>query len=130
MPCVARTQPGTHSHAHTRARRYTFGGYAEAGWGGSLSYATEAAGDFLFRLGPGAAAAYRPTGADTHNQLRAPADWPAWGDGADLGFGAHGALGTNGFCNQGTTYAGAPNAACGGHGNWGATEMEVWYPVP
>ena len=20
--------------------------------------------------------------------------------------------------------------ACGGHGNWGATEMEVWYPVP
>ena len=41
-----------------------------------------------------------------------------------------GALGNYGHCYQGTTYAGARNAACGGYSNWGATEMEVWYPVP
>ena len=85
----------------------------------------------LFRLGPGAAAAYRPTGADTHYQLRNPAFWPMWGyNGNDLTFGGFGALGGNGYCYQGRTYAGAPNAACGGSRNWGATEMEVWYPVP
>ena len=27
------------------------------------------------------------------------------------------------------TYAGEDNDACGGDGNWGATEMEVWYRV-
>jgi hypothetical protein len=48
----------------------------------------------------------------------------------NLIFGGYGALGSNGDCNQGTTYAGAPNAVCGGSNNWGATEMEVWYPVP
>ena len=58
-----------------------------------------------------------------------------WGSGDhagsfDLSFGYHGALGVNGNCDQGTTYEGAPNAACGGRLNWGATEMEVWYPVP
>ena len=46
------------------------------------------------------------------------------------GCAAYGALGHNGYCTQGRTYAGALNAACGGSLNWGATEMEVWYPVP
>ena len=49
---------------------------------------------------------------------------------SDLAFRLYGALGADGYCDQGATYAGAPNAACGGHLNWGATEMEVWYPVP
>ena len=119
------------------ARSYTFGGYAEASWRDGSGDASQAAGDFLFRLGPGAAAAYRPTGADTRYQYRDPGCWPLWGGlsggvvAHDLSFGYYGALGTNGQCHQGTTYAGAPNAACGGgEGTWGATEMEVWYPVP
>ena len=123
--------------ARRTTRRYTFGGYAEASWEcpspcAKGSAATGAAGDFLFRLGPEAAAAYRPTGTDTTYQVRDPGNWPKWGSGTDLHFGGYGpaALGANGHCDQGHTYAGAPNAACGGDHNWGATEMEVWYPVP
>ena len=36
-------------------------------------------------------------------------------------------LGNHGYCDQGWTYAGEMNAACGGRENWGATQMEVWY---
>ena len=118
---------------------FTFGGFAQATWAGSGG-ATEAAGDFLFRLGPGATpVAYRPTGKDTDYQLRNPGVWPTWGsDGDDLLFGVSGALGQSvAWCHQGNTYAGhnrntyagEPNDACGGDGNWGATEMEVWYRV-
>ena len=114
---------------------FTIGGFAQATWAG-FGYATEAAGDFLFRLGPGAGpVAYRPTGDDTNYQLRGPAVWPSWGYGheglSDLYFGINGALGQGVYeqCAQGHTYAGEPNDACGGAGNWGATEMEVWYRV-
>jgi len=110
---------------------FTFGGFAQATWAGNDNYATEAAGDFLFRLGPGATpVAYRPTGKNTYYQYRSPGDWPIWGSGRHLEFGRSGALGQSGdaYCHQGNTYAGEPNDACG-HGNWGATEMEVWYRV-
>ena len=110
---------------------FTFGGFGQASWAGNGGWATEATGDFLFRLGPGAGpVAYRPTGDDTHYQLRGPYYWPWWGY-YDLSFGSYGALGQGNFaqCDQGTTYAGEPNDACGGAGNWGATEMEVWYRV-
>ena len=111
---------------------FTFGGFGQASWAGSNDYATEAAGDFLFRLGPGAGpVAYRPTGHNTAYQRRTPAYWPIWGSNGDLVFGAYGALGQGIYaqCNQGTTYAGEDNDACGGARNWGATEMEVWYRV-
>ena len=50
---------------------FTFGGFAQATWAGNGDYATEATGDFLFRLGPGAGpVAYRPTGHDTNYQYR------------------------------------------------------------
>ena len=110
---------------------FTFGGFAQASWAGN-DYATEAEWDFLFRLGPGAGpVAYRPTGVGTHYQHRGPEDWPHWGYlPADLWFGGSGALGQRyASCNQGHTFAGEPNDACGGNGNWGATEMEVWYRV-
>ena len=61
--------------------------------------------------------------------------WPSWGIdyGHDLQFGSSGALGQGAQCDQGRTYAGVPNDACGGYSgarpNWGATEMEVWYRV-
>eukprot|EP01048_Picozoa_sp_COSAG05_P025062 COSAG05_NODE_6193_length_1002_cov_1.699889_2_plen_110_part_00 len=93
---------------------------------------SEATGDFLFRLGPGAGpVAYRPTGKNTEYQGRGPGSWPIWGSGYDLSFGQYGALGQrNAYCAQGDTYAGETNDACGsGNRNWGATEMEVWYRV-
>jgi hypothetical protein len=118
---------------------YCFGGYAMRSWAGS-GWDTTATGDFLFRLGPGDAAAYRPTGGSeavaNKYQDRAPSYWPNWGHGRDLSFGLAGPLGhghatkgSHALCDQGTTYKGAPNAACGGDDNWGATEMEVWYRV-
>ena len=119
-----------------RARRYTFGGYAEASWKcpdpctKGYHWASGAANDFLFRLGPDTAASYRPSGANTDYQYCSPGYWPEWGDGGSLSFGYEGLpLGANGRCHQGGTYVGAPNAACGGQSNWGATDMEVWYPV-
>ena len=33
-----------------------------------------------------------------------------------------------GQCTQGTTYRGTNHEICGGDGNWGATDVEVWYP--
>ena len=110
---------------------FTFGGFGQATWSGNLgSFATEAEEDFLFRLGPGAGpVAYRPTGDDTQYQFRSPGFWPTWGY-FDLSFGADTALGQSYSDAQGAhTYAGEPNDACGGHSNWGATEMEVWYRV-
>ena len=61
---------------------YTFGGFAEATWAGNLTYDTTAAGDFLFRLGRGAPAVYRPKPeGDTRYQYRDPGWWPSWGYG-------------------------------------------------
>ena len=124
--CDAYTQTVVIGH---NSLGFTFGGFAQATWAGNDDYATEAAGDFLFRLGPGATpVAYRPTGKYTYYQYRNPGRWPTWG-GGDLKFGGSGALGHYARCNQGWTYAGETNDACGGDGNWGATEMEVWYRV-
>ena len=126
--CDAYTQTVVIGH---NSLGFTFGGFAQATWAGN-GYATEAAGDFLFRLGPGATpVAYRPTGKDMNYQFRDPSHWPHWGYGTDLYFGWSGALGQGiyAYCDQGSTYAGETNDACGGDGNWGATEMEVWYRV-
>ena len=35
--------------------------------------------------------------------------------------------GEYGYCQQGTTYRGTDGEICGGD-NWGATDVEVWYP--
>jgi hypothetical protein len=114
---------------------YTFGGFAEHSWGGSAGYDHGAAADFLFRLAGGDATVYRPTGGQGDNatqyQYRDRDDWPRWGYGFDLSFGGYGAaLGEPyAYCDQGTTYEGATVDVCGGDGNWGATQMEVWYYV-
>ena len=132
---------GCDAHAETvvmghNAFGYTFGGYAMRPWASSGTYMA-AAGDFLFRLGPGAAAGYKPKGgagsdSNTYYQFRRHDCWPEWGyhDGADLNFGyCGGALGYLASCNQGHTYEGKANDVCGSRYNWGTTEMEVWYRV-
>ena len=56
-----------------------------------------------------------------------PTHWPSWGY-DDLWMGYDGSPGMGGHCDQGATYAGSRNAACGGDYNWLA-DLEVWYPV-
>ena len=36
--------------------------------------------------------------------------------------------GWDAHCNQGTTYRGTDGEICGGYENWGATDVEGWYP--
>ena len=89
-----------------------------------------ASSDFLFRLQPGEPERFLPkggTGDDaTWYQLVVPVYWPIWGDGRDLTMGSNGPPG--GYCDQGSTYAGSPNEACGGdYGTWGPTDVEVWF---
>ena len=92
-----------------------------------------ASSDFLFRLQPGEPERFLPKGgtgdAATLYQWVTPSYWPSWGyAGDDLCMGYDGPPGgTNGQCTQGVTYAGSPNEACGGNGNWGPTDVEVWF---
>ena len=49
---------------------YTFGGFAQSNWEGGGEWATAATGDFIFKLGPGMATVYRPTGANSEYQYQ------------------------------------------------------------
>ena len=56
-----------------------------------------------------------------------PTDWPYFGGAGDLCIGyGDGPPGYQGDCNQGVTYRGSPNEACGGYYNWDHTDLEVW----
>ena len=92
-----------------------------------------ASSNFLFRLQPGEPERFLPKGGTSDDATRyqrvSQSDWPEWGWG-DLvmgNMGRNGPPGTSGFCDQGTTYAGRPNEACGGNRNWGPTDVEVWF---
>ena len=90
------------------------------------------ASDFLFRLQPGEPQRFLPAGGAARFQDVGPKYWPTWGTGYDLsmGEGSFGGPGAGGYCNQGHTYAGSPNEACGGGTKtWGRTDLEAWYPV-
>ena len=60
--------------------------------------------------------------------------WPVWGyDGKgnqDLtigGMGGGAAPGYRGYCTEGATYTSPPGSQwCGGHYNWGETDLEIW----
>ena len=85
--------------------------------------------DWLFGLWPGPPRRFEPTGDDTSYQSVGADSWPHWGD-SDLGIGYYsGAPGGFCFCRQGGTYRGAEGEICGGYHNWGATAVEVWYPL-
>ena len=83
--------------------------------------------DWLFGLWPGPPQRFEPTGTHTGYQRADPRNWPEWGDGQDLDIG--GTLdGSDGRCLQGNTYRGTNGEICGGKEDWGATDVEVWYP--
>eukprot|EP01045_Picozoa_sp_COSAG04_P003433 COSAG04_NODE_140_length_23600_cov_1779.264414_1_plen_132_part_00 len=97
-----------------------------------LCYDHTSSSSWLFGLWPGPPQRFEPTGTDTHYQLVEADSWPHWGGSyGDLRIGAiiDGAPGgSHGYCHQGRTYRGTPDEICGGYGNWGATDVEVWYP--
>jgi len=76
--------------------------------------------DWLFGLWPGPPQRFQPTGTHTAYQRVVADYWPQWGSNYDLDI--------DGGCSQGGTYRGRDGEICGGDGNWGATDVEVWYP--
>ena len=87
--------------------------------------------DWLFGLWPGPPQRFEPTGTDTTYQRVRADRWSIWGNGySDLEIGTSGAPGgSGGECRQGGTYRGTDGEICGGDYNWGATDVEVWYPL-
>ncbi len=85
---------------------------------------------WLFGLWPGPPQRFEPRGTDTHYQNVDAGWWPQWGWGDDLLIGQTSGApgGSHGDCDQGRIYRGTPGEICGGAGNWGATDVEVWYP--
>ena len=85
--------------------------------------------DWLFGLWPGPPQRFEPIRTDANYQVVNARYWPMWGSGgSDLTIGGSGAPGGSaGWCNQGNTYRGTHGEICGGDGNWGATDVEVWY---
>ena len=92
-----------------------------------------ASSDFLFRLQPGEPKRFLPIGGfgrdTTQYQLLESGNWPQWGHG-DLWMGNHYCMAGQEYCgsvcDQGHTYAGFSNEACGGS-HWGPTDVEVWF---
>ena len=86
--------------------------------------------DWLFGLWPGPPQRFEPTGTDTDYQTVYAGWWPVWGNYGDLVIGDESGApaGADGFCIQGVTYRGTNGEICGGYRNWGATDVEVWYP--
>ena len=85
--------------------------------------------DWLFGLWPGPPQRFEPTGRDTDYQYVRAGWWPRWGYPGDLRIGSSGAPGgSGGGCDQGGTYRGTAGEICGGDQNWGATDVEAWYP--
>ena len=102
--------------------------------------------DYLYRLSPGEPERYETIpGGQRWYQVVNPSWWPRFG--GESGYGdleisreQNGPPGIHGYCDQGHTYRGSPNAACGGGwdydgngkpceglGCWGHTDLEVWF---
>ena len=102
--------------------------YRDAGWCSDRTSSSS----WLFGLWPGPPQRFQPTGTGTTYQQVGADWWPVWGDSgsfSDLTIGGNGGPGgLHGRCTQGNTYRGTDGEICGGGYNWGATDVEVWYP--
>ena len=106
------------------------GNYCRAGEDTCGDYASSS--DWLFGLWPGPPQRFEPIGTGKQYQSVGADQWPQWGHyGEELGVGRDGGSpgGENGFCKKGDTYSVTDDLICGGFENWGATGVEVWYPV-
>ena len=87
--------------------------------------------DWLFGLWPGPPQRFEPTGTGTDYQHVEAGEWPQWGNDfgdLEIGWDSGAPGGWYGYCDQGGTYRGTEGEICGGNGNWGLTDVEVWYP--
>ena len=86
--------------------------------------------DWLFGLWPGPPQRFEPVGTKHCYQTANAKKWPQFGTGwDDLSIGDSGAPGGSyGYCKP-AFYHGTNNEICGGTNNWGATDVEVWYPL-
>ena len=104
------------------------GNYCDQGY----CYDRTSSSDWLFGLWPGPPQRFEPTGTDTLYQHVHVGWWPWWGNGDNdlvIGDTSGAPGGSGGRCNQGlSTYRGTFDEICGGDGDWGATDVEVWYP--
>eukprot|EP01045_Picozoa_sp_COSAG04_P032837 COSAG04_NODE_6571_length_1302_cov_3.160432_1_plen_129_part_00 len=100
---------------------------------GDYCYDHTSSSDWLFGLWPDPPQRFEPTGTNTAYQYVGADDWPQWGSygHGDLHIGVNGGApgGSHGNCRQGGTYRGTDGEICGGKQNWGATAVEVWYPI-
>ena len=126
----------------TNPGNFTFGGYADATWSGDRVLKGTSA-SFIFGLGPGAP-----------EQISQPGQWvggsffPAWGGATSIpglpnanglwiggtsmynpDGGGEAPGSPDGFCGGFAGYPLRREGLCGGGGNWGETELEVWRPV-
>ena len=85
--------------------------------------------DWLFGLWPGPPQRFEPTGTKNHYQHVGTDRWPQWGDYHDLAIGVDAPGGSGSYCDPGDTYRGTVGEICAGAGDWGATDVEVWYPI-
>ena len=97
-------------------------------------YDRTSSSDWLFGLWPGPPQRFDPSGADTDYQTTNLDYWPMWGGAKlknlSLAIGYKGTIGGGqGRCRQGTAYRGTDGEICGGTDNWGAADVEVWYPI-
>ena len=97
-------------------------------------YDQSSSSDWLFGLWPGPPKRFEHQG-DTDFQIVRPDRWPQWGgnghcDG-DLVIGETDGKpgGSHGWCPKGDVFKTTRDGQiCGGWGNWGETNVEVWYP--
>ena len=107
----------------TNAGNFTFGGYADATWSGDrVPKGTSAC--FIFGLGPDEPVHYGISG-----QWASTSDWPAWGGWTGLWIGGTPQLDPTGVGGPPGKDGSCSHGLCGGNGNWGDTELEVWRPV-
>ena len=102
------------------------------GGGNDYCFDHTSSSDWLFGLWPGPAQRFEPTGTATDYQWIRSDWWVRWGGNGLVGLaiGATSAApgGAHAYCGQGSTYHGMQGEVCGGTDNWGATDVEVWYP--
>ena len=82
--------------------------------------------NWLFKLRP-APQRFARSGNGTEYQLVWPDDWPQWGGDLVIGQTSASPGGEFSACDQ-VIYLADDDEICGGDGNWGATDVEVWYP--
>eukprot|EP01049_Picozoa_sp_SAG25_P014751 SAG25_NODE_2721_length_1422_cov_2.855631_1_plen_306_part_10 len=100
---------------------YVFGGFADDDWSSPGAQVSKGSNKcFIFGLGPGEPVHFQPMGTDKYPMQCEQDTWPTWvwGD-YQLAMGYSAGPGIGASCEP-------VDPICGGHGNWGETQLEIW----